>query len=400
MLTRNFNLLVMANIVLGMSMPILIVLGALAGASLAPVPSLATAVMSVQMLAGIVAASPLSLLMASIGRKRGFVCVGLLTCAGGVAGALAMVSQHFALLCVAHFMLGAALVGVNFIRFAASESVSGQFKANALSLLLASGLVAALLGPSLFNVSKDAVAGVEFSGAYLAIAVLGLLGCLPALAMSEKVVPGESGSARDESADGMPVARTVRQILTTPTVVVAIVVAAISQSVMVLLMVPTPLAMIDSGYFSVDASDVIRWHVVAMFAPGLVTGLLIRRWGAMPVIGTGMCLLVLAAVVALAGLELAYFYISLILLGVGWNFGFIGGTHLLQQSITENERGSVQGINDTILAACGSFASIAAGVLYVGVGWQLVSYVAIALLVLSTFVVLAMSSAVKAQQRV
>lgn len=379
-------------------MPMLIVLGALAGASLAPVPSLATSVMSVQMLAGIVAASPLSLLMGSIGRKRGFVCVGLLTCTGGVMGALAMGAQHFVLLCVAHFILGAALVGVNFIRFAASESVSSEFKANALSLLLASGLVAALLGPTLFNVSKDAVAGVEFSGAYLAIAVLGLLGCLPALAMNENVEKGTSANTRDGVDDVMTEARTVRQILATPKVVVAIVVAAVSQAVMVLLMVPTPLAMIDSGYFSADASNVIRWHVVAMFAPGLFTGLLIRRWGVMPVICSGMGLLVLAAVVALGGFELEYFYLSLILLGVGWNFGFIGGTHLLQQSIADNERGAVQGVNDTILAACGSFASIAAGALYMGVGWELVSYVSIALLVLGAVVVLSMSTAMKTQQ--
>ncbi len=396
MLTRNFGLLVLTNIVLGMSMPMLIVLGGLAGASLAPVPSLATSVMSVQMLAGIVAASPLSLLMASIGRKLGFVCVGLLTCSGGVLGALAMGHENFVLLCVAHFILGAALIGVNFIRFAASESVSGEFKANALSLLLASGLVAALLGPSLFNVSKDALTGIEYAGAYLAIAVLGLSGCLPVLAMHDKVDVQKS----DEVVQSAVTARSVRQILVSPRVVVAIIVAAVSQAVMVILMVPTPLAMIDQGYFSADASNVIRWHVVAMFAPGLFTGTLIRRWGVMAVIGIGLGLMAMAVVVALAGMALDYFYVSLILLGIGWNFGYIGGTHLLQQSITENEKGAVQGVNDTILAACGSFASIAAGVVYMGVGWDFVSYAAIVLLVTGSAVVLWMSARIRAQHSV
>jgi len=299
-----------------------------------------------------------------------------------------MANGHFVLLCVAHFILGTALIGVNFIRFAASENVPKEYQANALSLVLASGLVAALLGPTVFDMSKDAWQGFEYAGAYFAIGILGLLGCLPVLAMTEKA---DNSNSTDAPSVSVQKPRSRLQVLKDPKVATAILVAATSQAVMIMLMVPTPLAMIDLGHASDHASDVIRWHVVAMFAPGLITGWLIKRMGVTVIINIGMGLLAFAAFVALAGIELNYFYLSLILLGVGWNFGFIGGTHLLQQSITADERGSVQGLNDTALAICGSAASIASGALYVGIGWTYVSYVSIALLVVSVAVVLLVS---------
>ncbi len=384
MFTRNFNLLVATNIILGMALPMLIVLGALAGASLTPVPALATAVLSVQMLGGIVITLPLSLLMAAIGRKRGLIYVALLACAGGLVGAWAMSNESFIVLCIAHFMLGGALVGVNFIRFAASESVNSQYKANALSLLLASGLIAALLGPAVFDASKDSWAGFEYAGAYLAITLLGLLGCLPVLLISHDL-----STERTEHVDSAASpARSVMDIMRDSKVIVAITIAAVAQAVMVLLMVPTPLAMIDSGFISTDASDVIRWHVVAMFAPGLITGTLIKRFGVMMVITVGLGLLIIAACVALAGIERGHFYVSMVLLGVGWNFGYIGGTHLLEQSIADNEKGAIQGVNDTLLAASSALASVASGAIYMGAGWNMVSYIAIAALAVGGFFVI------------
>jgi len=160
-----------------------------------------------------------------------------------------------------------------------------------------------------------------------------------------------------------------REILKRPVVLLAIGTAAIAQAAMVILMIPTPLAMESVGHAGHHSADVIRWHVIAMFAPGFFTGFLISRFGVMRIISTGLILLVGAGIIALQGTALTHFYISLMLLGVGWNFGFIGGTYLLQSAITEYERPLIQGVNDTLLAIASSLASFSAGVLYAGFGW-------------------------------
>lgn len=163
-------------------------------------------------------------------------------------------------------------------------------------------------------------------------------------------------------------------------IIAAIGIAALSQAVMVLLMTPTPIAMIGCGFGTDQAADVIRWHVVAMFAPGFFTGFLIRRFGAGRIAATGVFLLFLSALAACLGLTLSNFYGALILLGVGWNFGFVSGTHLLQAVVSEKKRPVVQGLNDTILAISSSAASLLSGVLYAGVGWTGLTVLAMPLL--------------------
>ncbi len=361
MLNRNFFLILLGNVILGSAMPMLIILGGLAGAWLAPQNWLATAPPSAQMIAGIAVASPISLFMGRFGRRAGFLLGVVALISGAVLAVLALQVQSFTLLCLAHVALGAALICVNYFRFAASEAVPEERRPQAISFTLASGLVAALIGPELFTWSKDALAPTPLAGAYAAMAVLGLLGAVPVLGL--RMQAGKTNQTQRQSTS-------VRAILTrNPRIALAIGIAALSQAMMVLLMTPTPLAMIGCGFLDEQAADVIRWHVVAMFAPGFFTGSLIKRFGAGWIAAIGIALLLFSAIIAVAGLELLSFYTSLILLGIGWNFGFVSGTHLLQTALSDQDRPLIQGANDTILAISSSVASLLSGAFYAGIGW-------------------------------
>lgn len=377
MFTRNFTLVLVSNIILGAPMPMLIILGGLAGAYLSPVSYAATLPPTIQMLAGVIVAAPISLLMGRWGRKIGFLlAAGLLIC-GGVLGVCALLWHNFILLCAAHILLGGALVGINFFRFAAAEVVAEHWQSKAISYTLASGLVAAIIGPELFSYSKDMLAPVPFAGAYSAIVLLGIIGIIPVLMLQfNNTVGGRTKPSGDKYA-----------LFRRPKVIFAIFGAAVSHSIMVLLMIPTAIAMVGCGFGEDQAADVIKWHVIAMFAPGFFTGNLIQKFGAMRIITSGFVVLAISSLTAMAGIEITNFYGALILLGIGWNFGFIGSTHLLQSSLSVEERPRVQGVNDTIIAVVSSAASLLSGALYFGIGWASIA-VSILIILLISFVIL------------
>lgn len=405
MFNRNFLSILITNVVLGMPMPMLILLGALAGTALAADPALGTLTLSLQMVAGIATAGPLSRYMARVGRQRGFLLVAFVMIIGGAMAAVAMMLQSFWLLCVAHFLMGASLIGVNFLRFAASEAVTERYKANAIAYTLASGLIAALFGPTVFELTRDALP-LAYSGAYASIAVLGALGVLPILAFkfpeqareqtAHAVASASSntGTANDINAPSISQATTkpattlslFETLSTKPGIAIAMLSAIVAQAIMIMLMVPTSLAMLGEGFFEAQAADVIRWHVIAMFAPGLITGTLIKRFGSIRVILAGLAMLCLAVGVGISSLSLPAFYLSLIFLGLGWNFGFIGGTQLLQSELTLDEKGRFQGINDTLIALSSAVASLVSGMLFQAYGWTMTLFVAIPILAFSLLI--------------
>ncbi|UWR20913.1 MFS transporter [Sulfitobacter sp. S190] len=368
----NFIGLITANTVLGSAMPMLIILGGLAGLMLAPTTALATLPASLQTLAGLFAAAPFSLLMGRLGRRSGFAIGALCATGGSVLAVWALMNGSFWALCVAHLAFGAAIASYQFFRFAAAEVVTASWQPVAISLMLTSGLIAAFAGPQLFIVTRDSLAPVPLAGAYAAIGVLSLVGVIPLLIVRVPppvVTPPQTIAER--------LAGLV--ILRRPAVRNAVVLGAVSQGVMVFLMVPTPLAMIGCGLSDVMAGDVIRWHVVAMFAPSFVTGFIIRKFGAQRVALTGLMLLAIAAAAAMAGLMPIHFYLSLILLGVGWNFGFIGATTLLTAAVADTEKPMVQGVNDTVIALVSTLCAFAAGALVAGLGWTILAAVALGL---------------------
>ncbi|MEP1968042.1 MAG: MFS transporter [Marinomonas sp.] len=357
-------------------MPMLIILGGLAGLMLAPSTALATLPASLQTLAGLFAAAPFSLLMGKHGRKAGFVTGVVCAVLGALLGVWALYIGSFLLLCIAHLALGAAPACYQYFRFAAAETVSAEWQPVAISLMLTSGLIAAFVGPQMFIVAKDALAPIPLAGAYAGLAVLSILGLVP-LALTRLPAPtaGAPQSLKDRFAS--------LSILKRKPVRLAVGLGAVSQGIMVFLMVPTPLAMIGCGFSEALAGDVIRWHVVAMFAPSFFTGFLIKRFGVYPIAFIGLALLIVSSIAALSGLTSVHFYGALVLLGIGWNFGFIGATTMLANSVSEDEKALVQGANDTVIALVSTLCAFAAGAIIAGFGWAVLAAVSLALLVIA-----------------
>ena len=358
----NFGLLLGANAVLGTALPMMIVLGGLAGLVLAPAESLATLPTSVSTLAGLFAAAPFSLFMGRYGRQAGFILGAFAAAVGGAAGFWAMVQGSFVLLLVGHFLLGAALACFQYFRFAAAEVVPERWRAVAISLMLTSGLVAALIGPVVLARTQDVLELTPLAGAYGAIIGLAVFGAVPLLFLRGLgVVPDPLSASSDKFG--------LLAVLRRRKIALAIFAGAISQGVMVLLMVPTPIVMVECGFDVTTSAQVVGWHVVAMFAPSFVTGFLIKRFGALPIICLGLALLASAAAIAISGLTLSHFYVSLIVLGLGWNFAFIGATSMLSDALAPKERAAVQGINDTAIALASAVAAFASGAIVAGFGW-------------------------------
>lgn len=370
----NLALILIGNAVLGAPMPMLIILGGLAGALLAPSEAFATLPASIQVLSGLFTAAPISILMGRFGRKVGFSIAAGFVLIGGLLGAYAMSIGSFWLLCAGHVPLGAALVGFNYFRFAAAEVAPARLSSIAISLTLGAGLFAAFLGPEIFDRTKDLIADVPFAGAYLSIVAIALVGIVPVLLLSLDPVVRKNKTSIGKKVQ-------LSAVLRRRAVVIAILSGAVSHAVMVLIMTPTPLAMVSEGFMDTEASSVIRWHVIAMFAPSFVTGFIINRFGVKNVIGVGLIILAISAGVAIAGLSLHHFYGALVLLGIGWNFGFIGATKLLADSLAPEERSAVQGANDTLIAFASTLAAFGSGAILSAVSWTALCLIALPMVI-------------------
>jgi predicted MFS family arabinose efflux permease len=374
---RNFVGLILANTVLGSAFPIQLVLGGLVGLMLAPNPALATVPSSLQTFAGLLAAAPISLLMGRRGRRFGFALGALLTLVGALAAVQAVYIQSFGLLCTAHLLMGAGWAAFQYFRFAAGEVVSQNRRPIAISLMLSSLLIAAIAGPQVFMAAKDVLDPIPLAGAYAAIAVLAGLGLIP-LGLVHMPPPPRPGADAGSSAFNL-----MRRALGRPAIRRAIGIAAVSQGVMVFLMVPTPIAMVGCGLSEGTAGDVIRWHIVAMFAPSFFTGFLIRKFGVQKIAVAGLLICILAAGIAFTGLTAQHFYGALIVLGIGWNFGFIGATTLLDAALSDEEKATVQGANDTIIAFVSTLCAFASGFTLSSVGWSGLAVMSAAIVLLA-----------------
>jgi predicted MFS family arabinose efflux permease len=382
-LARNGNLvrLLISDAILVSAMPMLVILGGLSGLMLAPTTGLATLPASLQTLAWLFAAAPFSLLMGKIGRRPGFILGAGLTIVGALLGAWALMSGSFVLICVAHLILGIGLTSHQYFRFAAAEVVAKEWRPVAISLMLTSGLVASFIGPQIFIVAKDAMAPVPLAGGYAAIVVLSLIGIVPLLALRIPVPPKATRPTQSSRFAALAILRNkaVRN---------AVLVGAISQGVMMFMMVPTTLAMIGSGFSEAVAGDVIRWHFVAMFAPSFFTGFLIKRYGTTPIVTIGLVFLTFAALTGASGHTAGHFYGTLIFLGVGWNFSFIGATTMLTEAVCDADKSVAQGVNDTLIALVSTICAFASGAVIAGFGWVALSTVTLAFVLLSFGVLL------------
>ena len=359
---RKFVLLLLANTILAAAFPIQLVLGGLTGLMLAPNEGLATLPTSVQTLAGLLAAAPFSLLMGSMGRRAGFIIGSLITAIGGLFAIQAIYLGSFPLLCVAHFLMGAGWSSFQYFRFAAGEVVEKEWQPVSISLILTSGLIAAIIGPEIFVMTRDALVPVPFAGAYAAMSIVALAGIIPLLAVRLPLPAKPSNQA------GRTLTASLKA-LRDPAIRRAVGIAAVSQGVMVFLMIPTPIAIVGCGFNDMMASEVVRWHIIAMFAPSFFTGFLIKRFGACAIVMSGFAMLFAASTFAALGLAAVHFYASLIILGFGWNFGFVGATAMLAGAVTETDKAVVQGTNDTIIALVSTICAFSAGIVIATLGW-------------------------------
>ncbi|MEI2804780.1 MFS transporter [Albidovulum sp.] len=377
---RNVAVLVLAQALLGAQLPMIFTVAGLAGQMLSPKPCWATLPISMMVLGSMLAATPLSALMGRHGRRAGFWVGTLAGALGAAVAAWGLSRGSFAV-----FLFGAFLAGIyqsaqGFYRFAAADTASAAFRPKAISWVMAGGLASAIIGPQMVKLTAEALP-VAFLGTYLAVIAINLAGASIFFFLDIPAAPRRAG--------GEPPGRSRAEMLRDPTILVAMVCAMVSYALMNLIMTSTPLAVVGCGYGTGDAADIVTAHVLAMFIPSFFTGHLIARFGAAPIVGTGLVILAAAGAVALTGVELERFYAALVLLGIGWNFGFIGATTLLSSAHAPEERGRIQGINDLVVFGGVTAASLASGGLMncsgtgVIAGWQAVNLAMLPFLVLA-----------------
>jgi MFS family permease len=368
---RNVGLLAACQALLFTNNSTLIAINGLAGLALAPYVGLATLPVTCWVLGGAIGTMPASLHMRRVGRQRGLTTGTFWGIVGALICATAIWLQNFWVLCIGTLVWGVYNAYGQYYRFAAADVATGDFKATAISLVLAGGLVGGILGPTTSRFTIELLAP-KFMGAYLA-----LIGFAVITMILLRFIRIPTPGAAERSATGRP----LREIAMQPKYAVAVAAGAIGYGVMNFLMTSTPIAMQVCGHPYGDAAFVISSHIIGMFAPSFVTGPMIRRVGALPVMFAGALLNFAAIGIALAGIAVAHFWWSLVILGVGWNFLYIGGTTLLTESYRPEERARAQGLNEQAIFTMMAISSLTSGLTVTTAGWERVNLFALPLVV-------------------
>ncbi|WP_017997920.1 MFS transporter [Paracoccus sp. N5] len=377
---RNVVVLLIAQAVMGAQMSMIFIVGGLTGQMLSPNPCIATLPLSMIVLGSALSARPLAGFMRRRGRRAGFV----LACGAGALGAAAaatgMMLGNFWLFMLSGLLTGVYQAAQGFYRFAATDCAPAEFQSRAISWVLAGGLAAALTGPLLVRLTADLTA-VPFLATYAAIVGLNLLG---PLLFGFLDIPRPAAAPA-----GSPAGRPLRALLREPRILVAMICGMVAYALMNLVMTSTPLAVVGCGFATADAANIVSFHVLAMFGPSFFTGHLIARFGATRIVMLGLAILAGAGAVALSGVELGHFYAALVLLGLGWNFGYIGATAMLTRAYRPEERERVQGLNDAVVFSGVFLASLSSGGLMncmggsAQAGWNAVNLAMLPFLVLA-----------------
>lgn len=354
-------LLVCCQALLYVNSVTLIAVNGLAGLALAPTALLATLPVTTYIVGSALATVPASLAMGRFGRRAGFMFGAPMAVVGTALAATAVQIGSFALLCAGTFVVGLYNAFGQYLRFAAADVADAydkSIKERAISWVLAGGVAGGILGPELSKLTRDALSA-PYAGSYAALAAVALVAFALASRLRIPAAPVHAGGA----------ARPLAVIARDPRFVVAVLVGAIAYGAMNLLMTATPLAMKVCGFGYPEAADVIKWHVVAMFAPGFFTGSLIKRFGVERVALAGCALMFATVAVAHAGLTYWHFWIALVVLGLGWNFMFTAATTLLTTTYRASEKAKAQGVNDLAVFLTMITSSAASGALLSATGW-------------------------------
>jgi len=342
-----------------------IMFAGLVGQMLAENKLLATLPIAVLTIGTATSTIPMSMLMKRIGRRFGFLIGATAGISAGALGAYAITQSSFVMFCFAALIMGIYQACTQYYRFAAVESAPIDYVSRAVSYVLLGGVISALFGPTLAVYSRDFLAPVPFAGSFLMASMISVVALIP-LSLVRIPRPAEDGNHEG--------ARPLRVIMRQPAFIAAVLNAATSYGLMVLVMTATPLAMTACGFEMHDTGSVIQWHVLAMFVPSFFTGTLIHRFGVLTILFSGMALFIVSAVFATSGIEMLNFGAALILLGVAWNFLFVGGTTLLTEAYQPSEKAKTQGLNEFIVFASAATGSFASGGLFNLSGWDAVNY--------------------------
>jgi len=364
---RNLTVLILAQSLGAASGPIVISLGGLVGQDLATDPALATLPVSIYNLGLALGTVPAAWIMRQYGRRSGYLLGAMIGVLSGLVAAGAISFGAFIFFCLGTFLAGLYASYVQSYRFAAADGREGADRGRAISWVMVGGLIAAIIGPQLVIATRDAVPGVPFAGSFLSQAALALIAFFVLTRLRGRQ---PAATAQTSSDDG---GRTVLQLLASPKYMLGVAAGVVSYGLMSFVMTAAPLAMVGCGHSIDHAAWGIQWHVLAMFAPSLVTGKLIARFGKEKVTAAGLIIIGISGAVALTGLDLRHFFISLILLGIGWNFGFIGATAMVAAAHTEAERGRAQGLNDFAVFGTVAALSFFSGALMQASGWHLIN---------------------------
>lgn len=370
---RNVLLLACCQVLLFTNNVTLISVNGLAGHALADNKALATLPVTGYVVGAALFTFPASLWMKRMGRRAGFLTGSLLGIAGAVIASLGVYLGSFVTLLAGTLVLGGYNAFGQYYRFAAADAVPGSGKARAISLVMAGGLAGGFIGPELSKYTRDLVQPT-FVASYAS-----LIGFCVVAMMIQAFLRIPAPQAEEASGPARP----LREIVSQPTFLVAVGVAALGYGVMNLLMTSTPLAMGFCGHPYAAAASVIAVHVIAMFGPSFFTGSLIQRFGVLRVMLTGVVLMFAAVAIALSGQQVAHFGLALALIGVGWNFMFVGGTTLLTETYRPAEKAKAQGANEVIVFCTVAVTSFSSGMLVNAAGWNTLNLVAVPALVVA-----------------
>ena len=363
---RNALVLSVAQALSGGNNAVIVSTGGIVGAVLAPDRGLATLSISMMVLGMWAGTLPVGWLAARYGRRFALQTGTFVGVLAGLISCVAVLQGSFALFCFGAFCGGLYASGHQSYRFAATDTASDAFKPKAVSWVLAGGVFASVIGPQLIIFTKDMWQPYLFAASYIGQAMFAALAGIVLIFLKIPAPP-----ARKQGNAGRPLFTIAR----TPRFITAVVCGVAAYALMNLVMTSAPLAMVDCGHSVNDATLGLQWHMLAMFAPSFFTGSLILRFGVTSVVLTGLGLILLSAVIGIAGITVAHFWTALVLLGLGWNFAFIGATTMVTQCHRPEERTKVQSFNDFLIFGSMAIGSFASGKLLATLGWVAVNEV-------------------------
>ena len=376
MFNKNLFILTICQIFSFTAPPITVFISGIVGLKLSPISSIATLPTSLSIVGTAVFSIFAAKIMSKIGRKRGFILSSIYTSASALLASYSIFTENFILFCISCFIIGTGIAFTHQYRFAAAETVEKKESSRAISILLLAGILSAIIGPNVANFSKDLIADHLYSGTYVSLSILTILPVFFLLFYKTDKNTKIENNKKD-------VQRSYLELLANPIILQAIVTAAFAYSIMSFLMTATPISMYKIHGFTLGSTSiVIQLHIIGMFAPSLITGTLVQKFGHTKIIYAGASIYLMCIVLSFLEQSFINYTVSLILLGIGWNFLFITGTSLLVLCYSNKEKFKVQGFNDIIVFSIQAIASLSAGYSIISFSWNQINLICIPLVIM------------------